>query len=96
MDLTENHLDFVFNHVFLPPRLPNGEDEEPWEKELSLLCLVQSLAEQFARQTTPESSAQWQPILTMIQTWIDVNRHGDVSKESLDVALSGLKVDGIS
>ena len=95
MDLIENHLDFVVNHVFLPPRLPNGGDGDLWEKELSLLRLVQSLAKQFARQATPESSTQWQPVLTMLQTWIDVNRFGDISKESLDTALKDLQANGM-
>lgn len=96
MDLVENHLDFVFNHVFFPHRLPNGEDEDLWEKELSLLRLVQSVAEQFARQATLESSTQWQPVLTMLQTWIDVIRLGDISKESIDIALKNLEADGMS
>lgn len=96
MDLIENHFDFVVNNVILPPRLPNGEDEDLWDKENSLLRLVQSLAEQFARQVTPESSTQWQPALTMLQTWIDVIRLGDISKESLDIALKDLKADGMS
>lgn len=96
MDLIENHFNFVVNHVFLPHKLPNGEDEDLWEKELSLLRLVQSLAEQFARQATLESSIQWQPVLTMLQTWIDVIRLGEISKESLEVALKDVKAEGMS
>lgn len=96
MDLSENNLDFVVNHVFLPLRLPNGEDEDLWEKEWSLLRLVQSLAGQFAAQSTPESLAQWRPIITMIQTWIHVYRLGDISRESLETTLKGLKIDGRS
>jgi hypothetical protein len=93
MDLIKSR--WATNHIFFPPMLPNAEDEDPREKELSLLRLVQSIAEQFSRQAT-DSLAQWQPILAMLETWIDISRHGDVSEDALDAALDGLKSDGMT
>lgn len=95
MDLSDSHFDFAVNHVFLPPRLPDEEDEDLWGKELSLLRLVKSLAEQFASQLPHESSTKWQPVLVMLQTWMDTTRFGGIDEESLNAALKGLNVDGM-
>ena len=96
MDLSEDQLEFIINHVFLPPRLPGEEEEDLWGKEFGLLGLVQTFAQQFALQLAPESSSRWQPVLTMLQTWIDVIRLGDINKDLLDTKLKKLKVNGMS
>ena len=86
--------EFIVNHVFLPPRLPDGEEEDIRNQEQTLLCLFHSIAGKYTLQLNAEDSAGWQPILVMLQTWVDIDKHAGIREDELNTALKKLKAHG--
>jgi hypothetical protein len=54
MEICTKTFEFFFNHVFLPPRLPNGEEKD--KREQNLLRLFHGIAGQYALQLNAENS----------------------------------------
>lgn len=50
--LSSKMLDYAFNHLFLPPKLPNGDDRSP-TNELCLIELVRDCLNEFLPKTDP-------------------------------------------
>lgn len=94
MSLDQNQFDFIINHVFLPPKLPNGEEQDLSGLELELLRLVRSSAEQFVQQVSANSTVRWQPIVSMLQTWMKIIEYSDLDEEMFSMVLKSLEPNG--
>jgi hypothetical protein len=103
MESIDRHLDYLVNHVFLPPKLPQEEENDHHAKELSLLEFISTAADEFHRLLQEPDCGANQSAIT---TWSTVHRMLRASKdlhssETLDAdltlkALLGMKVDGTS
>ena len=96
MKVDQSIFDFIVNHVFLPPKLPNQDDENVFQKEMGLLRLVQDVADQFVSQVPDEFSAKWQSIVSMLRVWENITEFGRIDKERLSMSLKNLEPGGMS
>ena len=96
---SEQSLEFIINHVVLPPKLPQEEDDPMTSRaaEPDLLQLVSSRIDSYCRQL-PEStaSAPWTLIKTMLSRCSAVVSAQSLSTEILTPLFSELKLDGVS
>ncbi|KAG7294015.1 hypothetical protein NEMBOFW57_004076 [Staphylotrichum longicolle] len=78
-------LDFMINHVFLPPRLPQEDDTDPED----LFATVQTLCESVSRFRTlePTSRTSVQPALEMLKQFLKTYPHPDLDAANKRQAL---------
>ncbi|KAK8013447.1 hypothetical protein PG991_009040 [Apiospora marii] len=89
-DLSESTLLFFFHHVFLPPKLPNGDDSSSTHDDL-LVGFVQACRTAFA-QTVPESTRN---VVFEARTTLRVlghlrDDHGHLHEDALRKAICGI------
>lgn len=94
-DLSKPTLQFFFHHVFLPPKLPSGDDSSPRHDDV-LAGFVQGCLTAFA-QTIPESNrnvvfAARDTLRTMRHLRDD---HGHLREDALRKALGAISEPGI-
>ena len=98
-------LDFIINHVVLPPKLPQEADDSNTSRpgEQHLLRLLSSEANSYCRQnqrdthsTTSASGEVWGVITTMLLRCATLVSAQYLSTELLTPLLSELTVDGVS
>ncbi|KAK6866259.1 hypothetical protein PG995_002787 [Apiospora arundinis] len=89
-DLSESSLLFFFHHVFLPPKLPTGDDSSPTHDDI-LVGFVQGCLTAFA-QTVPESNRD--VVLEARDTMRTLRHlrdpHGHLHEDSLREALCAI------
>lgn len=93
MKLLPEALDFLVNHIVLPPKLPQADDSNHTH-ELALIEFARELAIAFQRDVFAESRSCWAGIVKMLTTWLKVNELGSVSKEALMEAMTELNLEG--
>ncbi|KAI9850515.1 MAG: hypothetical protein M1838_005579 [Thelocarpon superellum] len=84
---SDDELEYIINHVLLPPRLPHEDDAEDWKKQDALLRLVHERAQAFVHQCSPSQQTAWQPALRMLARSISINQQGVISEPALSGAL---------
>ncbi|KAB8229417.1 uncharacterized protein BDW43DRAFT_314998 [Aspergillus alliaceus] len=92
MSFTE-HL-YMFHHVFLPPKLPEGDDYSP-EHEITLLDRTIQALQNFASEESAEQAGILAAVTTMLTRLRHIcGIHGDVNEEMLQMALGQLGTEG--
>ena len=91
MEHCKEDLDFIVNHVVLPPKVPQGEDIDASKKEDALLRLVLKEMTAFAAGCPPADRSSWQSILKMISLWAEINKGSTFCKETLQEALKSFE-----
>ena len=94
MEFCKEDLEFIVDHVVLPPRLPQGEDKDAPEKEHGLLRLVLKEMTDFAAVCPPADRGSWRSILKMLSFWAEVNRGNTFCKKTLQEAFRSFEPDG--
>lgn len=64
--LSSKELEYIFNHVFLPPKLPNGDDASP-TNELCLIELVRDCLTVFLPKTDPKDHEAIKRAVTLMK-----------------------------
>lgn len=93
MKMSPEALNFLVNHIVLPPKLPQADDSNH-TYELALIEFAREQAITFQRDVLAESRSCWAGIVKMLTTWLKVNAHGSVSKEALMEAVTELNPEG--
>lgn len=93
MDLSPAALDFMVNHIVLPPKLPQADDTNH-KYELALVEFARDQAVAFQKDVSPESRSCWAGIVKMLTTWLKVNAHGSISKTGLMKSVAALNLQG--
>lgn len=65
-EISPDYFDFVINHVFLPPKLPQRAEEFTGEKNFVLLQLLQHASDLYARYL-PRSDSAWPAVVKMLE-----------------------------
>lgn len=73
--MTPEGLDFIINHVFLPPQLPQCADDASGEGRSALLDLLHRTAGQYTRNLAPNTLAasRWPAVLKMLRQFEHTN-----------------------
>ncbi|KAF8326301.1 uncharacterized protein EI90DRAFT_3070280 [Cantharellus anzutake] len=66
-------LDFVINHVFMPPKLPQEADESPERIDFLLSTIRKSMKLYKQQHAAPEHQALWDSLLKMVGTLRRIN-----------------------
>jgi len=87
-------LNYVINHIFVPPKLPNRADGNP-KLEAALLGLVRDLARRFTNCLKPESAPRvgWEIISKMLSTSAELYED-ELTEDSIYTALSSMEPGG--
>lgn len=93
MRYSQGDLNFMVNHVILPPKLPQCDDRDT-KNELALVQFVREQAIAFQLKVPAENQECWRRITKMLNTWIEVNEHGWISKEAIVRAIAALVYKG--
>lgn len=67
-DIPPDTLDFIINHVFLPPKLPQFADPLPDEKNADLLKILLLTAEMYTNETDLAASP-WPKVAKMLHAF---------------------------
>lgn len=93
MEILPEALDFMVNHIVLPPKLPQADDRNH-DNELALIAFARDQAIAFQNDVSAESRPCWTGIVKMLTTWLEVNAHGSISKTALTRAITALCLKG--
>lgn len=93
MTICPETLDFMINHIILPPKLPQADDSD-FQCEISLAQLVHDQAIKFQANVPVVWRQCWTRTIKMLKTWLEVKEHGYISKEALSHAIMTLLQQG--
>lgn len=93
MGISPEALHFMVNHIVLPPKLPQADDQNH-KFELALVKFARDHGIAFQNEVPAESRSCWAGIVKMLTTWLEVNAHGSISKEALARAMTTLNLQG--
>lgn len=93
-DIGPDNLEFIINHVFLPPKLPQATETHTETKNSTLLKLLQHVAETYYQNTTGSESLQWTPIIQMLTTLCSLENGSSLPTELFRNAMVRMKTGG--
>ncbi|KAI9758999.1 MAG: hypothetical protein M4579_002662 [Chaenotheca gracillima] len=91
MDLPPDHLDFIINHLVLPPQLPQEDDSDDDEKRNCLLKLVLDTACSYGNLLDEGYHRQWADVKSLLSALVKIQRGNEVDQEALCRSLATLK-----
>lgn len=94
MELDEEFFSFLFRHIFLPPKLPQGVENDLPNSESRLVVLVKTVLDEFIRSSHLSNQARWSTALNMLNTWIIIDTKEGVCQNSLTRALANISSTG--
>lgn len=84
-------LDYLFNHMFLPVRVPYGDDHGNGSGDRALIDYVKKSAELFRDSVDIQYYQQWSKLCRTLRTFTTLHQHNNaLSKDSLKIAFGGL------
>jgi hypothetical protein len=103
MELTAVQLNYIINHVFLPPMLPHEYDGDDPKNDAALLYCVFEAAQKFCsaleNSDTDEALSvlpAWTGILVMLENIASLHAQPHLVKEDVTMALRRMQVKGQS
>ena len=95
--MTDRTLDYIVNHVFLPPRVPQANDYGNGLGDRALIDLVVRSAQAFRDLNDTKHYQQWSSIHRALRTFATVHQHSNsLSKNTLSNALQDIQDGGIA
>lgn len=93
-DLDSETLEYIINHVFLPPKLPQKAEDHTDAKNSTLLKILQYIAETYLQNGTDSERSQWTLIIRMLTSLRSLENGSSLPiKEFCDVVV-GMKTGG--
>lgn len=89
MALSPAEAEFLLNHLFLPPKLPDKSDED--HAATKLLTLFATAAQNYAKELDPETRSKWLPIANSILKWRDVYQQGEACEKSIEETIKTME-----
>lgn len=86
--------DYIVNHIFLPPQLPQ-EDDFDIVKEHALCKLVEDCAEEYAGRLPPGQRPRWNRMTKMLKNLRISQVSISLTKECVNQAISEMKHGGM-
>ncbi len=87
--MADRTLNFLLNHVFLPPQLPHGDDNENGTGDRALVEYLIESCHLFRDRDSTEHYVLWSTILRTLRTFAALHRNNkSLSKNALKSALS--------
>lgn len=103
MELTDSELNYLVNHLFLPPKLPQQEEKDRHKKDDLLSKYILSIADEFnslVREadggTNEEVTKAWRVIHRMLEKFQRLHSSETLDANQLGTALLGMQVNGTS
>lgn len=93
--ISPKNLEFIINHVFLPPKLPDKADENFEEKDSALLGVVLGTAKAYQKQL-PGPYPRWNSCVRMLSTMSDLQNGKSLAKAKLSNAIRNMGAGGNS
>jgi hypothetical protein len=89
--------DYIINHVFLPPQLPQRAEESTHESTSALLQLLLHCSEAYARHLTSGdiSNSPWPAAIKMMQYFLAFETNDAFSAQEFSTAVTGMCDRGI-
>jgi hypothetical protein len=98
-NLENAELHYILDSVFLPPKLPQEDEENRRQKDCALLELVTSVTARFATiealSMDEKSTECWRRIQIMLQSMSFLHSSDSLSKQDLTYSLLQMKQNGI-
>jgi hypothetical protein len=101
MKINNSDLQYLIDHIFLPPKLPQMHDSDVHRKDSRLLDFVTHTSETFATTLakpadvgTPHDLKVWSIIQKMLKTMATLYADGGIVRDELKVALEHMDIDG--
>lgn len=88
------NLEFLINHVLLPPRLPQTAEHDAEEQEYGLLQLVLKESKAYLATCNPENAPRWSAVCDMLSAWSRVHEHGHFVSPHFKTAFENLRDNG--
>lgn len=93
---SHSRLEYIINHVILPPKLPQ-EDDSNTDHDVHLLQKCQAALEAFQATLPPPERSDWIPCKEMVSSLLKMRSYGgDLIEEKVKVALEEIKSGGMS
>ncbi|KAJ3798411.1 hypothetical protein GGU11DRAFT_723328 [Lentinula aff. detonsa] len=95
MDTNEEFatLNFIINHVFFPPKLPQKSDVST-SRNFALCSIFLELAEEYGRHLDTPSQKAWRAVLKMLRCYQESQESQDINVETLQKDLQHLDPGG--
>ncbi|KAF5393744.1 hypothetical protein D9757_000321 [Collybiopsis confluens] len=87
------NLDFMINHVFFPPQLPQ-ESDTTVSKNFALCETFTELAEQFCGNLAIDAQEHWMHATTMLRCFQESQRHSNLMVDNVENSMERLLVGG--
>lgn len=88
-----NTLYYIVNHVFYPPKLPQGDDLDII-KEHDLCALVHQYACEYQQALSSDQKPRWDPITRMLANLRDSHQSDHLSKETVKRSMAAMGPGG--
>ena len=94
MSSSKPDLEFIINHVILPPKLPQRADEDSYDLEQSLLALVENAVNEFSGLQEEETGCIWSE-MTKLLTEYRLAHEKWMSEDQILSSLRALDTRGV-
>jgi hypothetical protein len=95
LELPAAHLEYVVNHVFLPPKLPQDSDYDTAVKDHALLTLVLDAAKEYQGKLAGKvESSRWEPMMKMLEVIRKSTDRGGISSNLIADSIDGMTSGG--
>lgn len=88
-----DNLEFIINHVFLPPKLPDKADENSQEKDSALLGFIKDSAEAYQKQLEGPYP-KWESCIKMLSSMAELQSSYSLPKAILIDAIGKMCAGG--
>jgi hypothetical protein len=102
MELDMSHLQYMVEHVFLPPRLPQSHDAETEQKDGTLYKFVAHSSQLFLKALVDSEHAPsrhdlqcWERLVNMLNIMASIHQEHQLSREDIKSALRRMRPGGM-
>ena len=90
----DSNLHYFINHVFLPPKLPQKDDNEA-SKSAGLILELLAVLKSFQNLSKESKNSEWTPVVEMAETMLRVrDSFGGLLAKELETKLDNLREGG--
>ncbi|KAJ7272729.1 hypothetical protein B0H12DRAFT_592863 [Mycena haematopus] len=97
--MNQQELDYAVNHLFLPPKLPHGDDTDV-EVQQAFLRHVATCAKEFSEalgrdDAENELQTRWKLLQRTLDNFADIHGSGNMSKKRMEQLVGGMRLHDV-